>query len=152
LVKFITPTYAATIAQVIAASAASLARAPGAPQNFIATGNATQGIRIEFDGPTGGNVDHFVLAARPVTQNFYHRRLTVTHNTHRLYTPGEFGIKPGASFFVSVAAVDAVGHESLFAYSEVRCDTSECKIPSYSSKFKEPMPPPSPAKDPADKE
>jgi Peptidase family M28 len=152
LVKFITPTYAATIAQVIAASAASLARAPGSPQNFTAKGNAVQGIQIQFDNPAGGNVDHFVAAARPVTQNFYHRRIKVTHNKNRVITPQELGIKPGDSFFVSVAAVDKLGHESLFAYSEVRCDSTACKIPQYASHFKEPLPPPPPARDPADKE
>jgi hypothetical protein len=45
-----------------------------------------------------------------------------------------------------------VGHDSLFAYSEVRCDSTACKIPAYSNNFKEPMPPPPPAKDPADLE
>jgi hypothetical protein len=152
LFKFITPTYAATIAQVIASSGATLARAPGAPQNFTATGNSMQGIRIKFDNPTAGNTDHFIMAARPVTQNFYHRRIKVSHDTQRLYKPGELGITPGVSFFVSVASVDKLGHESLFAYSEVRCDTTECKIPQYAGKFREPMPPPAPAKDPADKE
>jgi hypothetical protein len=152
LVKFITPTYAATIAQVIAASAASLARAPGSPLNFNAQGNAVQGIQIKFDNPTGGNVDHFVAAARSVKENFYHRRITVTHDTKRVISPQELGLKPGDSFFVSVAAVDKAGHESLFAYSEVRCDSSACKIPPYANNFKEPLPPPPPAKDPADKE
>jgi peptidase M28-like protein len=152
LVKFITPTYAATIAQVIAAGAASLARAPGSPQNFTATGNSTQGIQIQFDNPVGGNVDHFIAAARSVSENFYRKRITVTHDTHRVITAAELGLKAGDSFFVSVAAVDALGHESLFAYSEVRCDSTTCKIPAYAYNFKEPLPPPPPAKDPADKE
>ena len=152
LVKFITPTYAATIAQVIAASAASLARAPGSPLNFNATGNATAGIQIKFDDPAGGNVDHFVAAARSVKENFYRRRIRVTHDTKRVISPQEFGLQPGDSFFVSVASVDKVGHESLFAYSEVRCDSTGCKIPAYAGNFREPLPPPPPAKDPADKE
>jgi len=46
LVEFITPTYAAGIAQVIASVAGSLARAPLAPQNFNATGNSVRGIRV----------------------------------------------------------------------------------------------------------
>jgi hypothetical protein len=152
LEKFITPPYAATIAQVIAASAASLASAPGSPLNFNAHGNAMKGIRIKFDDPAGGNVDHFVAAARSVKENFYRRRITVTHDTKRLITPKELGLKPGDSFFVSVASVDKVGHESLFAYSEVRCDSSACKIPAYANNSKDPLPPPFPAKDPADKE
>jgi len=152
LVKFITPTYAATIAQVIAASAASLARAPGSPLNFDAQGNSVQGITISFDDPAGGNVDHFVAAARPVSQNFYLKRITVTHDTKRVITAQELGLNSGDSFFVSVAAVDKIGHESLFAYSEVRCDTTGCTIPEYASHFREPLPPAPPAKDPADKE
>jgi hypothetical protein len=152
LVKFITPTYAANITQVIAASAATLARAPDSPLNFNATGNATSGIQIKFDNPKGGNVDHFVAAARPVTSNFYRKRIIVTHDTHRVITPAELGLKAGDSFFVSVASVDALGHESLFAYSEVRCDSTSCKIPAYANNFKEPLPPAPPAKDPADKE
>ena len=139
LVKFITPTYAATIAQVIAASAASLARAPGSPQNFNAQGNSVQGIQIKFDNPTGGNVDHFVAAARSVAENFYRQRITVTHDTKRVITAQELGLQPGDSFFVSVAAVDKLGHESLFAYSEVRCDSTACKIPPYAKDFKEPI-------------
>jgi hypothetical protein len=152
LVKHITPTYAATIAQVIAAAAASLARAPGSPRNFNAQGNSVQGIQISFDNPLGGNVDHFIAAARSVEENFYRRRIIVTHDTKRVITAKELGLKSGDSFFVSVAAVDKVGHESLFAYSEVRCDSTACKIPPYASNFKEPLPPPPPAKDPADEE
>jgi hypothetical protein len=152
LVRFITPTYAATIGKVIAATAASLARAPGSPQNFDATGNAVKGIQIKFDNPAGGNVDHFVAAARSVKENFYRQRITVTHDTHRVITPAELGLKAGESFFVSVAAVDKVGHESLFAYSEVRCDSTACKIPAYANNFREPMRPQPPAKDPADLE
>jgi hypothetical protein len=152
-VVHITPTYAATIAQVIAASAASVARAPGSPQNFkVLSGNATKGIQIKFDDPAGGNVDHFIAAARSVKENFYRRRIKVTHDTKRVITPQELGLKSGDAFFVSVASVDKVGHESLFAYSEVRCDSSACKIPAYASNFREPMPPAPPAKDPADKE
>ena len=151
-VKFITPTYAATIAQVMAAAAASLARAPGSPLNFNAQGNAMQGIQIKFDDHLGGNIDHFVAAARSVNENFYRKRIVVTHDTKRVISPQELGLQPGDSFFVSVAAVDARGHESLFAYSEVRCDSTACKIPPYASNFKEPLPPPPPARDPADKE
>jgi len=152
LVQFITPNYSSTIAQVLAAAAASLASAPGSPLNFNATGDSEKGIQISFDDPSGGGVDHFVAAARATSENFYRRRIIVTHNTKRVITPKELGLKAGDSFFVSVASVDKLGHESLFAYSEVRCDTTGCKIPAYSKRFKEPMPPPPPAKDPADLE
>jgi hypothetical protein len=105
-----------------------------------------------FDNPTGGNVDHFVAAARTIQENFYRRRIIVTHDAHRVISPQELGLTPGDSFFVSVAAVDKLGHESLFAYSEVRCDSTACKIPAYSNNFREPLPPPPPARDPADQE
>ena len=40
------------------------------------------------------------------------------------------GLKPGSSFYVSVAAVDAEGHESLYAYPEYRCSSSGgCSVP-----------------------
>jgi hypothetical protein len=129
---------------------ASLARAPGSPLNSDVQGNAVQGIQIKFDNPTGGNVDHFIAAARSVHENFYRRRVTVTHDTKRVITPQEIGIQPGDSFFVSVASLDKVGHESLFAYPEGRCDSTACKTPAYANNFKEQPPPP--AKDPADEE
>ena len=58
--------------------------------------------------------------------------------------------KPGDSFFVSISAVDGQGHESLFAYPEVRCDATSCAIPSYAYNVTAPLPPPAPAKDPAE--
>ena len=59
--------------------------------------------------------------------------------TSKAVTPADLGVgsapahdgssasKPPA-FFVSVAAVDAEGHESLFAYPEYRCDASGCVV------------------------
>jgi hypothetical protein len=131
LVQFITPSYAASIAQVMASVAASLARATDAPQNFTATGNAVQGIRLSFDGPQEGDVDHFVVAARSVNENFYRQRIVVSEGDNRLISPQALGLNPGDSFFVSVSAVDSAGHESLFAWPEVRCDSNACVIPSY---------------------
>ena len=87
LVQFITPTYAAQIAQVMASVAASLARAPDSPQNFTATGNAIQGIRLNFNGPQNGDVDHFVVAARSVSENFYRQRITVSEGDSQLISP-----------------------------------------------------------------
>ena len=68
--QFITPSYAANIAQVMGSVAASLARAPGTPRDFNATGNALQGVTVNFKEPQGGHVDHFVVAARSVNENF----------------------------------------------------------------------------------
>jgi hypothetical protein len=129
LVQFITPSYAARIAQVMASVASSLARAPDSPQNFTATGNAVQGIRLNFNGPQNGDVDHFVVAARSVSENFYRRRIVVSEGDGQLISPQALGLNPGDSFFVSVSTVDSAGHESLFAWPEVRCDSSACAIP-----------------------
>jgi hypothetical protein len=41
----------------------------------------------------------------------------------------DLGIGGASAFFVSVAAVDAQGHESLFAYPEYRCDGTSCVVP-----------------------
>jgi hypothetical protein len=50
--------------------------------------------------------------------------------TSRSVTAAELGVSGSAIFYISVAAVDAVGHESLFAYPEYRCDTTSCVVPS----------------------
>jgi hypothetical protein len=44
-------------------------------------------------------------------------------------TPAGLGVDSTQPYFISVAAVDARGHESLFAYPEFRCDTSGCVVP-----------------------
>src|SRR3984957_18384476 len=116
-VQYITPSYAAQIAQIMAAVAASLARAPGSPQNFTATGSSPHGIEVTFQPPTGHRVDHFVVAARPVNENFYRRRIIIEgdgDHEDRLISAKDLGLNPGDSFFMSVASVDENGHESLF--------------------------------------
>jgi len=128
--EFITPSYAARIAQVMAATAASLARAPGAPQNFTATGNAVQGASVNFSGPDGDEVDHFVVAARSTNENFYRQRITISKGKPILLTPQALGLNPGDSFFISAASVNDRGQESLFAYPEVRCDSTSCAVPA----------------------
>jgi len=150
-VKYITPHYAARIARVMAAVAASLARAPASPQNFTASGNAVQGVNVKFEGSEESHADHYVLAARSVTENIYRRRVTISHHGEdQVISPQALGLNPGDSFYVSVAAVDRQGHESLFAYPEVRCDSSSCAIPPYAYNVTAPLPPPAPAKDPAE--
>jgi len=133
LPQYVTPSYAARIAQIIAASAASLARAPIAPLNFNAVGDAMNGVRVSFQRTHGeAGVDHFVVAARPVTENLYHQRVVLDDgdDSDRLIRPERLGITPGEAFFVSVAAVDERGHESLFAFPEVRCDSTGCAVPA----------------------
>ena len=153
LVQFITPTYAATIAQVIAGVAGNLARAPESPRSFSASGNAMQGVNIKFQEPQGGHVDHFVVAARSVSENFYRQRVTLPHpGQQKQISPQTLGLNPGDSFFLSVASVDKSGHESLFAYPEIRCDSNACVVPANAFNMRAPLPPPLPAKDPADEE
>src|SRR5215469_8987952 len=138
-VQFITPTYAASIAKVIGSVAASLARAPGAPQNFNANGNAVKGVTLNFNGPQDGDVDHFVVAARSVNENFYRNRIAVSEGDGQLISPQTLGLNPGDNFFLSVSTVDGQGHESLFAYPEVRCDSTSCAIPAYANQDKMPL-------------
>jgi hypothetical protein len=150
-VQYITPHYAAKIGRVMAAVAASLARAPGSPEEFTASGNAVQGISVKFDQSERTRADHFVVAARSVNENFYRQRVAISHPSEdQVISPQALGLNPGDSFYVSIAAVDRQGHESLFAYPEVRCDPNGCAIPAYAYNVTAPLPPPAPAKDPAE--
>ena len=135
-VQFITPTYAAGIAQIIASVAGSLARAPLAPQNFNASGNSVQGVSVSFGEVDDDSVAHVIVAARSVNENFYRQRVVLSGDQAEgegVISPQALGFNPGDSFYVSVASVDRKGHESLFAWPEVRCDSSACAIPSYAT-------------------
>jgi hypothetical protein len=68
---------------------------------------------------------------------------TAAITEHRI-SPQTLGFNPGDSFYISVAAVDRNGHESLFAYPEVRCDANSCAIPSYAFDVTAPLPMPPP--------
>ena len=118
-------------------------------------GNSTQGVNIQFSGPEDDNVDHFVVAARSTAENFYRRRIVITQDgnsqgTNNTISAPALGFNPGDSFFISVAAVDRQGHESLFAYPEVRCDATTCAIPANAFNVTAPLPPPPPATDDVD--
>jgi acetylornithine deacetylase/succinyl-diaminopimelate desuccinylase-like protein len=130
LPMYVTPAYTARIAEVVISVAASLARAPTPPQMAHAMGNATGPVAVTWSEPASGpSVDHYVIAARPVTENFYHTRVTVPKGSlSHSVTASDLGLAGGA-FYISVAAVDAGGHESLFAYPEYRCDTTSCVVP-----------------------
>lgn len=130
LPMYVTPDYAARMTQVVIASAASLARAPAPPGSINVTGNAAGPVTVSWAAPgSGSSVDHYVLAGRAATENFYHTRVNVPANaTSHDVTPVELGIPGAPAFFVSVAAVDAEGHESLFAYPEYRCDSGGCVV------------------------
>ena len=144
LVQHITPPYAATIAQVMASVAASLARAPLAPTEFNARGNSMTGVKLHFERPEDSFVDHFVVAARSINENFYRQRVVIAHPGGQPITAQTLGLNPGDSFYISIASVDRHGHESLFAYPEVRCDATSCAIPSYAFDVTAPLPLPPP--------
>jgi len=129
LVMYVTPSYTARIAQIVVAVAASLARAPTPPTAVTATGNAGA-VELRWSRPAVGSVDHYVVAARPVTSNFYVQRVRVESSlTAASLQAADLGIEGDGAFHVSVAAVDAAGHESLFAYPEYRCDSTSCVVP-----------------------
>jgi hypothetical protein len=70
-----------------------------------------------------------VVAGRATTENFYHSRVIAPKTaTSATVTPAALGIAGAPAFFLSVAAVDAQGHESLFAYPEYRCDPTSCVV------------------------
>jgi len=125
LLDFVTPSYTAKIAQVVAATAASLARAPTAPGSFGATGAGP--IALSWSAPATGAVDHYVVFARAASQNLYGARVR-TGGTQATIDPSALGLS-GAPFYLSVAAVDGNGHQSQFAYPELRCDASGCAVP-----------------------
>lgn len=132
--KFVTPPYAARIAQVMVSVAATVARAPGWPQNFGAAGSTSDAIKVGWQPPATGGVDHFVIAARSTTENFYRKRINVGSDVvFRAVAPGELGFQRGDTFFISIASVDAAGHESLFAFPEMRCDATQCVNPAGST-------------------
>src|SRR5262249_41071868 len=117
LPMYVTPAYTARIAQVVTAVAASLARAPMPPQTATAAGSGAGPVMVTWAAPASGPaVDHYVIAARATTENFYHTRVALPGaTTSHAVTASDLGLAAGASFFVSVAAVDGEGHESLFA-------------------------------------
>jgi hypothetical protein len=126
--EFPTADYEARIAKVMAATLAHLARAPNAPVNFAASGNA-QGVTATFNAAPGDKAGKFIVAARPVTANFHTGRVRVD-GTGAVVTAAQLGIPAGQPFFISVSALGDGNHESLFAYPEVRCDASGCAIPA----------------------
>jgi hypothetical protein len=129
LFMYVTPAYSARVAQVVAAVAASLARAPQAPGSLGVSGSAS-GPMLTWAASTVGAVDHYVVAARPITENYYRTRVAVNGSaTTAAVTPASLGVDPASPYFISVSAVDAKGHESLFAYPEYRCDSGHCVVP-----------------------
>lgn len=133
LFAFVTPAYAARVAQVVASVAASLARAPDAPTALSVSGNSS-GPVLSWSAPSAGPADHYVVAARATTENFYRARTHVAGSlTHLAVAPSSLGVDATKPYFVSIGAVDGAGHESLFAYPEYRCDPNQCVVPAAAS-------------------
>jgi hypothetical protein len=130
--SFVTPAYTARIAQVVVAVGASLARAPMPPQITSVAGTGTGPWTASWSAPASGPaVDHYVVSARAASENFYHARVVVpAAKTSQSVTATDLGIPAGSPFYLSVAAVDAAGHESLFAYPEYRCTATNCAAPA----------------------
>jgi hypothetical protein len=147
--EFPTANYEAKIAKVMTATLASLARAPNAPVNFVASGDAAHGVTVTFSAAPGDKVEKFIVAARAITgcasvpvqppcENFYRARVRVEADddaavVSAFVTPQQLKMGPGDTFFISVSAQGDGGHESLFAYPEFRCDGSGCAIPAGAS-------------------
>ena len=116
------------------ASAASLARAPTPPLNMIATGISSSTVQLAWSPPASGSpVDHYVISARTSAENFYRIRMVVSGDLTSATADvvQDLGIPPATAYYVSIAAVDAAGHESLYAYPEYRCDsTNTCSQPA----------------------
>jgi hypothetical protein len=130
LFMYVTPAYTARVAEVVASVAASLARAPDAPASLSVGGNG-DGPTLRWSTPPTGSVDHYVVSARPTTENFYRARVRVAGSlTQAQVAASSLGVDPTTPYFVSVGAVDANGHESLFAYPEYRCDPMQCVVPT----------------------
>ncbi len=131
---YVTPAFTARVTQVVVASAASLARAPTPPRNMVATGVSSQTVKLTWSTPASGSaVDHYVISARSYTENFYRTRFFVPAGLTSATVDAvrDLGIPSGTPYYVSIAAVDPSGHESLYAYSEYRCDaTNICSQPS----------------------
>jgi hypothetical protein len=130
--QYVTPAYTARVAQVMVATAASLARAPTPPESFVARQVSANKVKVWWAAPVSGPaVDHYVISARPSNENFYRTRLAIAGDatTAKVRIQTGLEIPNGVAFFLSIAAVGAAGHESLYAYPEYRCDSGECVVP-----------------------
>jgi hypothetical protein len=134
LAEYVTPEYTARLAQVVAATAASLASAPEAPAHLEVkkVPSDTDTIALSWSAPAQ-NVDHYVIAGRYSDESAYRRRVAVPAGKTQVNLSQLEGLGLGLSvaeyYYVSVAAVDAAGHESLFAYPEYRCNGKTCVVP-----------------------
>jgi peptidase M28-like protein/fibronectin type III domain protein/Big-like domain-containing protein len=131
---YCTPAFTARLCEVIVASAASVARAPTPPLNMVASGTSSGTLQFTWSPPLSGSpVHHYVISARTSRENLYRTRVVVprdlTSATVDVFQ--DLGIPAATAYYVSIAAVDAAGHESLYAYPEYRCDyKNRCSQPA----------------------
>ncbi|MEO7092453.1 MAG: M20/M25/M40 family metallo-hydrolase [Polyangiales bacterium] len=129
VIENLTPAYAARMAQVVATVAASLARAPAAPR-ALAAASQKSGKQLLQWIPSAGSADRYVVAVRTPTENLYGQRLDVLPGA-TTFALDEAALGLAAKpYWVSVAALDRDGHESLFAYPELRCFEGKCRAPA----------------------
>jgi hypothetical protein len=130
---YVTPAFTARVTQIVVASAASLARAPTPPQNMVATGMSSSTVKLAWSAPASGSpVNYYVISARSSGENFYRTRFFVPAGltSATADVAQDLRIPRGTPYYISIAAVDAGGHESLYAYPEYRCDaTNRCSQP-----------------------
>jgi acetylornithine deacetylase/succinyl-diaminopimelate desuccinylase-like protein len=127
-----TPAYAARIAQVVATVTASLARAPVAPRGLVASSTGSGKQLLQWI-PSPGTADAYVVAVRSATEALYRLRLDALPGaTTFALDESALGLST-TPYWVSVAAIDREGHESLFAYPELRCAKGKCQAPADAS-------------------
>jgi len=132
LFDFVTPDYTARMARVIVSTLANLARAPTPPEAVTASMPTATDVELDWSAPTAGPAVHrYVIAARSVSDNLYGPRVCVDATaSSAVVALADLGLGAGAAFYVSIAAVDVGGHESLFAYPEYRCQGGACSVPA----------------------
>ena len=126
--EFVTPAYTARVTAVVVATAGMLASSPPPPAAVQVSGTAANPT-VAFPGmPVPGW--HYVLAARAVADNAYSARLRVVGAEPLVLSAAALHREDGGDYYLSVALSDGAGHESLFAYPEIRCDTAGCAAPA----------------------
>jgi hypothetical protein len=133
-VEFITPSYAANVTRLVASTAALLARAP-APPTWGTVGGSAKQIRLQWT-PAAAAASRIVVAARSAAENTYRvRRELARSATSLTVSATELGLDATQPFYLSIASMDDDGHESLFAYPEIRCTASNCAAPTDASEI-----------------
>jgi len=111
-------------------------------------------VQLTWSPPaSGSSVHHYVISARTSAENLYRTHMVVSGalTSATVDVLQDLGIPPATAYYVSIAAVDAAGHESLYAYPEYRCDsTNTCSQPADAldvTATATPTPTPTPAND-----